>query len=82
MKRVTLISIQRKAMDAKANMLYIGYDRKYEWHLWGYLLALFDNDIIDYNEYIKIKKHYRKYFRELRKIQPKLELKALVHARW
>lgn len=65
MKKETLKSINFVAMNAKESIILIGYDRKYEWHLWGYLLALFDTNIIDYEEYRKIKKHYRKYFKEL-----------------
>ena len=68
MKKDTLKSINRIATDAKDSILFLGYDRKYEWRLWGYLDALYDNDIIDIKEHSKIRKHYRKYFRELRKI--------------
>lgn len=66
MKKGTLKSIHVVAMEAKESIELLGYDRKYEWHVWGYLLALFDNDIIDYKEYRLIKKHYRKYFNELK----------------
>ena len=69
MEHYTLTSINVIAMDAKKSIEFLGYDRKYDWHLWGYLLALFDNGIIDYQEYTKIKKHYRKYFKELSRNQ-------------
>ena len=65
MKKETLISINRLAMYEKERIVLLGHDRKYEWHLWGYLLALYDNQLIDFKEYSKIKEHYREYFKEL-----------------
>ena len=67
MTRDTLTMIHLKAMDAADSIVNIDLNRKYEWEVWGYLDALYEFDIIDIDEYLKIKKHYRKYFKELRK---------------
>lgn len=66
MTKDTLRMIHNMAMDEVDNIVNIGPDRKYEWALWGYLHALYDLGIIDFDEYCKLKKHYRKYFKELR----------------
>ena len=68
MKQETLRMIHNKAMDEVDSIVNIEPNRKYEWEFWGYIEALYELDVIDLDEYIKIKKHYRKYFRELRKI--------------
>ena len=67
MTKGTLRMIHNKAMDATDSIVNIELNRKYEWEVWGYLDALYDFDIIDLDEYLKLKKHYRKYFKELRK---------------
>ena len=79
MTKDTLRMIHNRAMVEADSIVNIEPNRKYEWELWGYLQALYDFDIIDLDEYLKLKKHYRKYFKELtkyvmslRKIQPKL----------
>ena len=66
MTKDTLRMIHDRAMNEVDSIVNIGLDRKYEWKLWGYLQALYDFDIIDLDEYLKLKKHYRKYFKELR----------------
>lgn len=66
MTRDTLRMIHLKAMDAADSIVNIELNRKYEWEVWGYLDALYEFDIIDIDEYLKLKKHYRKYFKELR----------------
>ena len=67
MTKDTLIMIHNKAMDATDSIVNIDLNRKYEWEVWGYLDALYEFDIITFDEYLKLKKHYRKYFKELRK---------------
>ena len=67
MDKRTLKDIHNQAMLAEHSSLEIGYDRKYEWRLWGYLEALFDTGMINGHDYIKIRDHYRKYFKELRR---------------
>lgn len=66
MSKDTLRMIYNMAMVEADSIVNIEPDRKYEWKLWGYLQALYDFDIIDFDEYLKLKKHYRKYFKELR----------------
>ena len=67
MDKRTLNNIHYRAMLAKDSNINIGSDRKYQWRLWGYLDAWMDEGSINFNEYLSIKKHYRKYFKELRK---------------
>ena len=67
MNKRTLKDIHYQAMLAEQSKITIGHDRKYEWRLWGYLDALFDNGIINGKEYLNIRRHYRKYFWELSK---------------
>lgn len=67
MDKRTLKAISYRAMQAEHSILEIGYDRKYEWRLWGYLDALFDAGMIKGDIYLKIREHYRKYFTELRR---------------
>ena len=66
MKKETLNLIHDEAMVCVSFIRDFGWNRKYEWKFWGYLEALYDLDAIDLDEYIKIKKHYRKYFGALR----------------
>lgn len=68
MTKDALRMIHNKAMDEVDSIVNIEPNRKYEWEFWGYIEALYELDVIDLDEYIKIKRHYRKYFRELRKI--------------
>lgn len=68
MTKDALRMIHNKAMDEVDSIVNIEPNRKYEYEFWGYIEALYDLDVIDLDEYIKIKRHYRKYFRELRKI--------------
>ena len=67
MTRDTLRMIHVHAMNEADSIVNIDNYRKYEWRLWGYLDALYEFDLINYDEYAKIKKHYRRYFKELRK---------------
>ena len=67
MTKGTLRMIHNRAMVEADSIVNIEPNRKYEWELWGYLKALYDFDIIDLDEYLKLKKHYRKYFKELTK---------------
>ena len=67
MDKRTLKDIHYQAMLAEHSSLEIRYDRKYEWRVWGYLEALLDTGMINDHDYLKIRRHYRKYFRELRR---------------
>lgn len=65
MTKDTLRMIHNRAMGEVDSIVKIEPNRKYEWKLWGYLQALYDFEIIGTDEYLKLKKHYRKYFNEL-----------------
>ena len=67
MDKRTLRNIHYQAMLAEQSKITIGNDRKYEWRLWGYLEALMDVGYININEYLNIRRHYKKYFLELSK---------------
>lgn len=65
MNYITLCDINNQARLASCCMITITNDRKFQWRLWGYLDGLHDAALINDDEYLKIRKHYRTYFNEL-----------------
>ena len=67
MTKETLKLIHVEAMVCASFIKEFGPNREYEWKLWGYLDALYGVHLINYEEYAKLKCHYRRYFKELSK---------------
>ena len=66
MKQETLRLIHDEAMVCASSIKTLGWNRKYEWKLWGYLECMCNLGCISYAEKLKIDQHYRAYFKELK----------------
>ena len=66
MTEETLRHIHDEAMVCASGIKTFGWNRKYEWKLWGYLDCMCNLGYISYAEMFKIRSHYRKYFNELK----------------
>ena len=65
MEQETLRLIHDEAMVCASYIKELGWNRKYEWKLYGYLACMCDIGYISYAEKLKIELHYRAYFKEL-----------------